>query len=94
MCVFRGAQEWVKLFAIDELKADMAQPGYINPLTTDFLSSQPSLCVDTAFFGESFKDKLLASINNLDDHQNGLLINSDNFQPFERSAKKATKNLT
>lgn len=87
----RQREEWVKLFAIDEIKADMAQPGYSNPLTTDFLSSQPSLCVDTAFFGESFKDKLLASINNLDDHQNGLLINSDNFQALRAIRQKSHK---
>tara|TARA_R100001377_G_C3170821_1_gene103023 strand:+ start:315 stop:776 length:462 start_codon:yes stop_codon:yes gene_type:complete len=28
-------EEWVKLFAIDDIKADMAQPGYSVPLTVN-----------------------------------------------------------
>lgn len=80
-------ESWIKLFAIDEIKEDMAQPGYSEPLSVEFLASQPFLSVDTAFFDESFKEKLLASINNFDDSQDGLLINSDNFQALRAIQK-------
>ncbi len=73
-------QEWVRLFAIDELKADLVQPAYAEPLTVGFLKSQPYLVLDTAFFPEDFKHRLLASFDNLDEQLDGLLINSENFQ--------------
>lgn len=36
--------------------------------------------VDTRFFPESFKAKLLASIDNLDERTDGVLVHSENFQ--------------
>ena len=38
------------------------------------------LLVDTKFFDDAFKAKLIAAIENFDEHCNGLLINSENFQ--------------
>jgi adenine-specific DNA-methyltransferase len=38
------------------------------------------LQLDTKFFNEQFKDRLLAEFDNLDEQTTGLLINSDNFQ--------------
>jgi adenine-specific DNA-methyltransferase len=67
-------EEWVRLFAIDSL------PGYSTPLTVEFLKANDKLLVDTRFFDAMFKNKLLASINSLDDQCNGLLIHADNFQ--------------
>lgn len=73
-------QEWVRLFAIDELKADLTQPGYSEPLSLDFLKAQPYLVLDTAFFAEDFKLRLIAAFDDLDASLDGLLINSENFQ--------------
>ena len=73
-------EEWVKLFAIDEIKADMAHPGYCAPLTVDFLKSLPTLVVDTQWFDESFKNRVLASFGDVDAATDGIIINSDNFQ--------------
>lgn len=67
-------EEWVKLFAIDELK------GYKKPLSTAFLKDNPFLVLDTAFFDEAFKSKLLAEIQDIDETLDGLLIHSENFQ--------------
>ncbi|MEM7656681.1 MAG: DNA methyltransferase, partial [Bacteroidota bacterium] len=53
---------------------------YSEPLTAAFLRENPSLVLDTAFFSRAFKDQLLASIDQLDDKTDGLLINSENFQ--------------
>lgn len=44
------------------------------------LRSNPSLIVDTSLFDESFKYRLLASIENLASQTNGLAIHGDNFQ--------------
>ena len=49
------------------------------------LKAQPTLVLDTKFFKQkdgsnTFKDKILAEIENLDERTNGLLINSENFQ--------------
>jgi adenine-specific DNA-methyltransferase len=69
--------EWVRLFAIDEIKAcdipapkqgDLLKPKsavripkYTAPLTAEFLKANRFLVLDTALFSPEFKDKLLAS---------------------------------
>lgn len=80
-------KEWVKLFAIDEIKANNLQSlfeqqkvGYSEPLTIEFLKQNPYLVLDTKFFSDDFKERLVESIDDLDENTNGLLINSDNFQ--------------
>lgn len=74
-------QEWIKLFAIDELK------GYSKSLTIEFLKANPYLVLDTAFFDANFKYKLLASIDDFDKQCDGLLIHSDNFHALNLLAE-------
>lgn len=82
-------EEWVRLFAIDEIKSDrMFTEGYSVPLTEKFLQDNPFLVLDTKFFPAEFKNKLLASIDNLDEQCDGLLINSENFQALELLQEK------
>ena len=80
-------QEWIKLFAINEIKEQKAgglfpedKVGFTNPLTLEFLNQIPFLVLDTAFFSDSFKWQLISSIENFDEQCDGLLINSENFQ--------------
>lgn len=73
-------EEWKRLFAIDEIKADTVTLPYTEPLTVEFLKGNPFLVLDTQFFGREWKYKLLACIENIDEQCDGLLINSDNFQ--------------
>lgn len=74
-------EEWVRLFAIDQIKADLAvKESYSSPLSEAFLTENPYLVLDTRFFDETFKNKLLSSIENIDEQLNGLLIHSENFQ--------------
>ncbi|PJJ75004.1 adenine-specific DNA-methyltransferase [Thermoflavifilum aggregans] len=73
-------EEWVRLFAIDEIKGDLLTPGYSIPLTPEFLRAHPTLVVDTRHFDEAFKVRLLAAISDIDDETDGLLIHSENFQ--------------
>ncbi|MDD3183265.1 MAG: site-specific DNA-methyltransferase [Alphaproteobacteria bacterium] len=75
-------EEWVKLFAIDDLK------GGKKPLSVAFLKENPFLVLDTALFGEAFKTRLLAEIQDLDEKLNGLLIHSENFQALTLLERK------
>lgn len=76
-------KEWVRLFAIDEIKGDMMTDGYSEPLTEKFLEDNPFLVLDTKFFSAEFKHKLVGSMEKVDEECNGLLINSENFQALE-----------
>ena len=73
-------EEWVRLFAIDEIQGDRMKPGYSEPLTAEFIEANPYLVLDTRHFDKDFKRRLLASFNNLDEQCDGLLIHSENFQ--------------
>ncbi|MDE6338905.1 MAG: hypothetical protein K2K97_03850, partial [Muribaculaceae bacterium] len=83
--------EWVRLFAIDEIKAagnsglfsDSGMVGYSEPLTETFLEQNPFLVLDTAFFSTEFKHRLLSSLPDLDAQTDGVLINSENFQALQ-----------
>jgi len=71
--------EWVRLFAIDEIKGDLAKPGYTKPLTVNFLKANQYLVLDTKFFAQKFKDSLLAAFEDLHDQIGGILLHGDNF---------------
>lgn len=79
-------EEWIKLYAINIIKAvkgdllEVDKPGYSEPITMEFLNSNPYLMLDTLFFDEAFKTKLLASIQGLDKQCDGVLLHGDNFQ--------------
>ncbi|HHQ69474.1 MAG TPA: site-specific DNA-methyltransferase [Halothiobacillaceae bacterium] len=73
-------EEWIKLFAIDEIQADLHNPGFTRPLTVEFLKANNKLVLDTRFFDDNFKARLVASIENFDEQCDGLLIHSENFQ--------------
>ena len=81
-------EEWKKLFAIDEIKGDLHTKEYIEPLTTEFLKANEYLVLDTAFFSEEFKEKIIADIENLDENIDGLLIHGDNFQALNLMQEK------
>ncbi len=77
--------EWVKLFAIDEIEGDLANGnvGYTNPLNVEFLRTNPYLVLDTRHFDRDFADRLLAALSEagpLDEQMDGLLVHGENFQ--------------
>lgn len=86
-------KEWVRLFAIDEIKGDLTIEGYSEPLTIEFLKQNPFLVLDTAFFDAKFKHQLVKSMENIDEQTNGLLINSENFQALELLQEKYVKRV-
>ena len=81
-------KEWVRLFAIDDIKGDLTTEGYSEPLTVEFLKQNPFLVLDTAFFDTKFKHQLVKSMENIDEQTNGLLINSENFQALQLLQEK------
>jgi len=85
--------EWVKLFAIDETEGDTVTAPYSNPLTVEFLKTNPFLVLDTKFFGREWKYKLLATIDNIDEQCDGLLINSENFQALNILTERYNRSI-
>lgn len=69
--------EWIAMYGID--KAD----GWTNPPTEKFLKQNQSLIVDTGHFGTDFKERLLASVSQVDEATTGILIKSDNYQALQ-----------
>ena len=68
------------MFAIDEIKGDLVMPAYTVPLTVEFLRAHNMLPVRYTLLCFTLKQRLEASIEGLDDHIDGILIRSDNFQ--------------
>jgi adenine-specific DNA-methyltransferase len=86
--------EWVKLFAIDEIVAtegDLIAPGevgFTEPLSVEFIKENPYLVLDTAHFDEGFCNRLMSSIHSMDEETNGLLINSENLHALKLIQKR------
>lgn len=72
-------QEWIEMYAIDEVEGDLTTVGWTNPPTMEFLRQNQNLVVDTKHFSTDFKDRLVASIEDLDEQTGGVMINGDNF---------------
>ena len=81
-------EEWVRLFTINEINGDLIEKQYSIPLTTEFLQQNQFLLIDTQFFDDDFKSRLLSSFGNLDAAIDGTLINSENFQALSLIAEK------
>ena len=86
-------EEWVRLFAIDEIEGEIGAEGYSEALSTRFLKENKFLVVDTKFFGENFKKKLLRSFEDLDAECDGLLVHSDNFQALTFFQKRYSNKI-
>lgn len=74
--------EWKELFKLEEV-----EKGTLNYTTngglkidTDYLKTHPFLVLDTKFFDQDFKDRLLATFEDLDAEICGLMIKSENWQ--------------
>ena len=73
-------EEWVELFAIDQIVGDMNTPGYACPLTSEFLRAHPTLVLNTRHFDDRFIEALLAANGNMTELMDGVLFHSENFQ--------------
>ena len=86
-------KEWVRLFAIDEIKGNMMTEAYSKPLTIEFLKQNPLLVLDTKFYSLQFKHKLLADIEGLDEQTNGIVIKSENLQAINLLTRTFSSNV-
>jgi adenine-specific DNA-methyltransferase len=74
-------EEWRDLYHIDE-----EEPGLYKASKTKekkrsaFIQSHPTLVVDTKHFGDEYVDRLIGSLDDLDEVTDGLLVNSENLQ--------------
>ncbi|MFM1753789.1 MAG: hypothetical protein RLZZ236_728 [Bacteroidota bacterium] len=76
--IFNNAQqllEWKSLYGVE----------VNNP---EQLVFEPTLVIDTKYFDESFKDKLISNYENLDNQIDGVLFNSENFQSLNLITEK------
>lgn len=88
-------QEWIDMYAIDEVQGDqMFGGGFTNPPTVDFLKANQHLLVDTRHFTEQFKQRLIATIDKLDETTNGVMINGDNFHALNLLCNKYHKKIS
>ena len=81
-------EEWVKLHAIDGIEGDLHAPGYGSPLTPEFLKANPTLMVDTRLFDAEFTARLLEAVGDLDEHTDGVLFHSENFQALSLAFRR------
>ncbi|MDH8678658.1 DNA methyltransferase [Fusibacter bizertensis] len=80
-------QEWINMYSINEID------GYTEPLSVDFLRQNLNLIIDTKHFTQGFKDSLIASVDDLDEQTNGLLIHGDNYQALNLIKERYEKKL-
>lgn len=82
-------QEWKELFHIDEEQTDLFTAGKSKKdRRVAFLIARPTLVLDTKHFDQNFRDRLLASFNDLDGMTDGLLVDSENFQALNLLLEK------
>ena len=72
--------EWIAMYAIDEVEPAIGVEGWTDPPSLDFLRQNQNLLIDTRHFNEDFKERLVASIDRLDEQTNGILVFSENYQ--------------
>ena len=73
-------QEWIKMYAINEIERNLEDENVSEFVTVDFLLENQNLIIDTKHFTKDFKERLIASLENIDDQTNGLMVHSENFQ--------------
>ena len=86
-------EEWVNLFAIDEIKGDLTTPAYSEKLKPEFLKANPTLMVDTQHFDDRFTVCLLEAIDEVDDLLDGVLIHSENLQALRLITTRYRKEI-
>ena len=86
-------QEWVDMYAVDEIEGDLTHCAFTNPPSMAFLRENQNLLIDTKHFSEDFKSRLVASIDDLDEQTNGLMINGDNFHALKLIKEKYNKKI-
>jgi adenine-specific DNA-methyltransferase len=73
--------EWKALYSVGESSGQTTLSGSKgNVIDEEFLKSHPYLVLDTIFFPQEFKNRLLSTFDNLDEATGGLMVKSENWQ--------------
>lgn len=73
--------EWKALYSVGESSGQSTLSGSKgNIIDEEFLKKHPYLVVDTKFFPQEFKDRLLSAFDDLDDAIGGIMVKSENWQ--------------
>lgn len=83
-------EEWVKLFAIDEIKGDLGRTGYSVPLTVEFLRERPTLAVDTRNLSGDLSQRVIQ----VSGSESNIAFNSDNFHALRLSRQRIHKSVS
>lgn len=70
-------QEWIEMYAVDEIEGDLTHCAFTDPPSIEFLRENQNLLIDTKHFCDDCKSRLVASIDDLDEQTNGLMIKAD-----------------
>ncbi len=73
-------EEWLELFSINEINTQNEKESFSASLDIEFLKKNKTLILDTKWFDPSFKDRLVAELENIGIECTGLLVNSENYQ--------------
>lgn len=66
---------------------------HVTPGTVAFLEANPYLMVDTSLFDQSFKGKLLAEFDDIEEKIDGVLIHGDNFQALNLLGQRHSEDV-
>jgi adenine-specific DNA-methyltransferase len=82
--------EWKELFKLEEVEKGTLEYTANGGLKIDveYLKSNPYLVLDTKFFSQDFKNRLLATFEDLDEEIGGLMIKSENWQALSLLLEK------
>jgi adenine-specific DNA-methyltransferase len=73
--------EWVTIFAIDQINMELLSHGFSRPLSVAFLKENQYLSIDTRFYSADFVSQLLESLGSSDGEldYDGICMMGDNF---------------
>ena len=74
-------EEWKALYSIGgSTRQATFSSSKGNVINVEFLQNHPYLVLDTKYFPQEFKDRLILSFDDLDDATGGLMVKSENWQ--------------
>ena len=86
-------EEWVQLFAIDQIKGDLTTPAYSAPLSIKFMKAFQTLMVDTRHFEDGFLQRVLGDIDAIDANLDGVLFEGENSQALAIAQAKYARQI-
>lgn len=88
-------EEWKQMYAIDSLQPNLEHTeAFTEVPSVLFLKQNQNLVVDTRHFSDNFKQRLVESIDNLDEQTNGIMFNADNFQALGLMQEKYKEGIS